>query len=302
MVNLNSIKFKVKWSLLLILLVITWLVNIAASAIAQSVELSTWAEATVVLVARVSGTAVLVLGLVLIGSVALAVFRFLVKLFPSMFEFAIENKEEEKAEEVVDQAKEVSLTLEELSHRLNDIEANRGQAIMKLQDAHVLATTLVALIRRTMAKARDLVDAGQLLEDALDALVSGDQMAIRRAAGALNDQHIRDLLLDTNGDDRYRESVLNLMATQTGALRSQSAALSQLSNRWIETLTIQRAQTARLAVVIDALDAARPIATIDTNLKIAQSFLMMQGQPELHQIAAALPAAGAARPMLDGYQ
>jgi len=136
----------------------------------------------------------------------------------------------------------------------------------------------------------------------MSALVAGDGLAIAQAAGGIDDGHIRDLMLDTNGDDSYRQSVLNLVATQTGALRSQAGALSQLSNEWISSLTRQRAQTARLVVVIDALDAARPLAGIEANLELAQRALMMRDRPDLHQVTRALPTAGAIRPQLTGYK
>jgi len=40
------------------------------------------------------------------------------------------------------------------------IEANRDQAIAQLRDANMLASTLVGLIRRTVAKAKSLAEEG----------------------------------------------------------------------------------------------------------------------------------------------
>lgn len=249
------------------------------------------------LVVKLSGGAFAILGLLTIGAVALAAAKFLTKLFPGLFDLGVEEEAE-----VISQAEAVTTALDTLGDRLADIEHNRDQAIIKLQDADMLAHELVGLIRRTVAKARDLAGECETMEAALDAMVSGDPLELARAAGRVNDSHIRDLLLETNGDGQYRASVLNLVATQTGALRSQSEALSQLSNRWIESLARQRAQTARLVTVIAALDAARPIASIEANLQTAQRFLMLQGKPEAWQITRDLPTAGAARPMLEGYK
>lgn len=290
---LNAIKFKVKWGLLLGLLFLAWLINTAASAIIGAVELSPWATAALVLIGKLSGTAFVILGLVTIGAVALAV----AKLFPGLFALGVEEEAE-----VITEAEAVTTALDTLGDRLDHIEHNRDQAIIKLQDADMLAHELVGLIRRTVAKARDLAGECEIMEAALDAMAGGDSLELARAAGRVNDNHIRDLLLETSGDGQYRASVLNLVATQTGALRSQSEALGQLSNRWIESLTRQRAQTARLVTVIDALDAARPIASIEANLQTAQRFLMLQDKPEAWEITRNLPTPAATRPMIEGHK
>jgi hypothetical protein len=297
MFKLSRLKFKVKWGLLLGLLVIVWLVNNAAHVVAKVVELPPWTQAVVYLIADVSFVALVILGLLTAGALALAVAKFVAKLIPGLFEIGVEEELE-----VMSEAEAVSDGLAMLSDRLDIIEENKSQAIMELRDADMLATELVGLIRRTVAKARDLAKEGEALEAALDAVAGGDPVAIARAAGALNDAHIRDLMLEQNGGEQYRVSVINLAATQTGALRSQSAALDDLSSRWIETLTWQRAQTARLGVVIDVLDAASPIARIEANLEAAQRLLMLEGKPETWVITRNLPAPAAARPMIEGYK
>jgi hypothetical protein len=297
MAELNSIKFKVNWRLLLTLLAFAWLVNKAANVIVDSVEMTSWTRALVLVVGDVSYVAFVLLALASIGTLIAATINFLAGLFPASF-----GLDQEPKAEVIDQADGITHTLRELGRYLDDIERNRDQAIQKLQDADMLASTLVALIRRTIAKARSVTRECELMETALNALVSGDSLSIARAAGRLNDDHIRDLMLEMNGDDGYRTSLLHLLATQTGVLRSQSEALRELSNTWIDSLTRQRAQMARLSLVIDALDAARPVASIEARLKEAQSYLMMQGNPELHQVTRALPTAGAGGPMIEGYK
>jgi hypothetical protein len=296
--RLNAIKFKANWRVLLALLITAYLVNTMASIIAESVELTDWARALVLMVEDVSFVALSILGLVALGALALAVIKVVAGLFPSLFEF---GNADDNQTEVIAEAESVTYTLDALGGRLAEIESNRDQAIRKLQDADVLASTLVGLIRRTVAKANSLTSECGLMQAALDAFVSGDPVRIAQAAGQLNDEHIRNLLLETKGDDSYRASLLNLIATQTGALRSSSDALRELSTTWIEGLARYRAQTARLSVVVDALDAARPIASIDASLRVAQSYLMMQGKSELHQVTRTLPA-GAVRPMIEGYK
>lgn len=137
---------------------------------------------------------------------------------------------------------------------------------------------------------------------ALEALVSGDPVSVAQVAGQLNDEHIRNLVLETKGDAAYRDSVIRLVATQLGALRSSSQALAELSNSWVESLAAYRAQTARLAVAIDVLDGARPLASLDANLRTAQSYLMVQGQPHLHQVTRLLPAGNGTDKLLSGYK
>ncbi len=282
MSKLNA--FKVNWKVLLALLVIAWLVNTVAFNVVETLDLSSGAHAVLLVLNDVSHIAFVILLLVVASAAALAGIKLVAKLFPSLFDFGTDQPE------VIPEADRVSDTLADLGRRLDDIERNRDQAIVKLQDANLLASTLVNLIRRTVAKSKSLMRECQLLENALEALVSGDPLHIAQAAGQLDDDHIRNLMLETNGDESYRNSVIHLVATQTGATRSSANALSELSNAWIESLTSYRAQTARLSVVIDVLDAARPLSSLDTSLRVAQSFLMMKDKPELHQVTRMLPA------------
>lgn len=297
---------KLNWKVLLMLLAVTLMINIATAAILESAGLESWSQALILTVERLSRAGFIVL--LLIGGfyLTMAGVREVSKIFPDLFQEG--NKDEVGREEqdmsgnlgeIIPETRNVAGTIDDLAYRLNEIEGNRDQAILKLQDADILASTLVDLIRRTVAKARNLTKEGQALNDALDAWVSGDKISIAKAAGALNDDHIRSLMLDVNGDVSYRESVLHLIATQTGVLRSSAQALQDLSNAWIASLTDQRAKTARLSIVVDALDAARPLASINAKLIEAQGYLMMQDQPALHRVTRALPAGSQ---QLTGYK
>jgi hypothetical protein len=281
-------KVRLNWKALLVLIAIAWAINAAAITVDESVDLEPWTGALVLIIADLSYTAFIIL--ILVGSAYLALqgVKLLMQAFPDIFRGGNEMHNGNLA--VVPEARDVAGTLDNLSRRLDEVEGNRDQAVMKLQDADVLASTLVGLIRQAVGKARDLEQEGQALYEALNAWASGDQVAIAKAAGALNDDHIRSLMLETRGDDSYRDSILNLIATQTGVLRSSSQTLKNLSNAWVASLTDQRAKTARLSVVVDILDAARPLTSINAKLLEAQGYLMMQDQPDLHQVTRALPA------------
>lgn len=294
--------FRVNWRLLLAAIVLLWLVNTGANTIIETVELSPWIRALLLVVAHVSFAAFVVLIAAGGGYLIVRGVKMLAGLFPDMLSLEPE-KDQMQETGIVTGADDVSRALEELGQRLRTIEDNRDEAIRKLQDADILAATLVSLIRRTVAKARSLATEGDEMGAALEALVSGDPVSIARVAGQLNDEHIRSLVLETKGDAAYRDSVIRLVATQLGALRSSSQALAELSNSWVESLAAYRAQTARLAVAIDVLDGARPLANLDANLRTAQSYLMMQGRAELHQVMRALPGSeGALAPIVRGYK
>lgn len=280
---------KLNWKVLMLLLVVALVVNVATSAVLESAGLESWARALVLTIDRLARAGFIIL--LLLGGFYLVMggVGVLSKLLPDLFEE--KGKETNKsAVEIIPEARNVSGVIDDLGQRLDAIEENRDQAIIKLQDADMLASTLVALIRRTVTKASNLEREGQALAEALEAWVSGDRVAIAKLAGQIDDDHIRSLMLETNGDDSYRSSVLELIATQTGALRSSSRALRELSNAWLGSLTDQRAKTARLSVVVDALDAARPLASINAKLIEAQGYLMMQNQLDLHHVTRLLPA------------
>lgn len=296
--KLTKLRIKVNWRVLLVLLAFLFVVNAATGAIAETVELSSWTGALLLTVARISYTAFHTLLLVTVVYLVFQGVKLLARLFPDLFSFEMSDDTDQTE---TTEADDVTDAMEALGERLADIETNRDEAIRKLQDADVLASTLVGLIQRTVAKAKNLARECELMETALSALTSGDPMRIAQAAGRLNDDHIRNLMLETNGDDGYHTSLVHLIATQTGALRSSSEALRGLSVTWIESLTRYRAQTARLAVVIDALDAARPIASIDASLRVAQTFLMMYGRGDLQQVTRNLPT-GQVGPLIEGYR
>jgi len=81
--------------------------------------------------------------LALAGALALglAIVKTLARLFPSLFEFDIDDQAEEAEAEVIAEADQVTTALDALGQRLADIEHNRDEAITRLQDADILATT-----------------------------------------------------------------------------------------------------------------------------------------------------------------
>ena len=66
----------------------------------------------------------------MLALVALAVGKFVAKLLPGLLEVGTEEEAE-----IISEAEAVTDALADLSTRLDDIEANRDQAIAQLQDA-----------------------------------------------------------------------------------------------------------------------------------------------------------------------
>lgn len=297
--KLAQLKIKVDWRLLVSLAVVLWLINAIVDVFVDGGDLDPMTLTYLNVAARLTFYGYAGLLLVVGGLLLLVGLR----AFASSYA-GIVSVEDERAPVRVDKAEVidpgVSATLDRLQAHLAVVEENKGRALAQLRDAEQLAGTLVGLVRRAVAKKTAQENEIATLRAALDALSGGDPLQVAAAAGALDDQHIRELMLAPSGDAEFRAGLAGLISSEVGALSQSTRALRELSGAWVERLAAFRAQTTRIAVAVDALDAVPCLAGINIRLELAQGAL--SDMPDIRTLPSISAAAGPAVRMIEGYR
>lgn len=263
---------------LIVAVVLLYLLHSLLAAAVVSAGVEGWGLAVLVAVAKLSNV-LLLLGLGLVG--VIVCIRLVQWVRPLLEETMIEETV------VPADAAGILTALTDIGEALDLARQDRNAAVVELQAAEVQATVLVSLIRRMVAQAATLERGVEDLQQALDAVASGDRQRMAQAAGAV-DAHLGSLLLESNGDEAYRADLAALIAGQVGSCRKQARTNRQMASAWTGVLGQYRMRTGNLRAGLHLADAVEPLVRLDAHLGEAEKALSAACAPRLPVAASGL--------------
>ncbi len=212
---------------------------------------------------------------------------FLVKLWNELF---VETGDAPAEQSLVEGAEAAAGTVHDLAIALERAEQDSTQARVFLADAQQYAEHLVRIVQSIALKAEDMAREITALQVALDAIETTNPVEIAKAAGAVPDDHIRNLMLTEVRDAEYWTGVAKVIGTQFGVLVQWSASYRNFSSRLLTDIAQAKAKLAQAQAVLELAEASRPLAQIDHSLRLASNCLQFKQKPELAPLVRVLPA------------
>jgi len=236
-----------------------------------------------------------IVGDVAIGIVAILLVVSLVIVAIKALKFLKQFLSREQAsEEIQDQeASVITETMRNLSQTLATIESDGSKASLLLLDAQTYTQSLVELIQAIALKAQDMAEEAEQLQEALEAIASGDPLQIAQAAGQVEDAQIRTLMLSKVRAEDFWQDTAMLISSQLGTLLQWEKGYRKFASNLLAEVSKAKAQLAASSAALELVGTSRPLLQAQTNLNEAQTYLQIQRQPGLYEAAQALPAINA---------
>ncbi len=168
---------------------------------------------------------------------------------------------------------EITDTVTSLDDTLAKLENGQQNANTLIADAEVLGATLVGLIQGIALQSRSYQTQAKQLDNVLVAIQSRDPIAIARAAGAVRDIHLQQIVLTDIQDDEYWASAARTLAAQAGALNQWAGSYRQFSQSLLADFSQIKMRLLNLRASSDLVDVARPMLTVQHNIDAAAGYL-----------------------------
>lgn len=265
---------KSKTMTLIVSLIILWLLKIVSSQAAQAastIETSPeWLAPVLGAVSSVLGAIALV---VLLGLVVMHG-RQLIALITSAFTDP-DNQTEKSGPNEPGPDKEAVGATKDLAKTVLAMERYGNKSGDLIKDAQLQAVALVDLVKALSAKSAEMRQNAESFREALEAIVGNDYLQMAHAAGKVRDQHIRDLMLQPEGeaDHTYWQNVSRLIATQLGNAERWQDEYAKLSGDLMGEVTAIKTRLIAVAAHVEVAQAARPLLQAQINLDTAARHL-----------------------------
>lgn len=184
-------------------------------------------------------------------------------------------------------------TMDRLARLLAKIEPNSAAAEARLQDAKIAAETLMKQALRVVERIEELERQATFINQAADAIKSGQRDQVAYLAGKVGDDSLRTMPLSpyliTRSD--FRTEAFILLASERGALEESAAGYGRLVTALVGQLAQARTRVIGLEQQIRMLEASHPILLIEQGLNESIKALNLRAEPALRWTAKqALPA------------
>jgi len=257
------------------LFVVILVVTIATGKASQVPDFPVWVKVTLETVSSLGWLAII--GLVGLGFV----------------QWAIDFLRIEPTQPEPEELTTIKTSVDNLQSVLSELETDTTKAHILISDANVYTSTLVRLIKGIALKAEQMTTEAEALDKALEAIQTGDKLKIARAAGQIQDSHLRQLMLTNVKTPTYWQGVAQTVAAQLGTLNQWSTGYEQFIGNLLADVSEAKARSTALLASKELAIVARPMLTIQANLDDAQSSLQLQRKIHIGREVGQLPTVNA---------
>lgn len=205
----------------------------------------------------------------------------------------IRHAERKEAEQDPPEAEPIIQNLRLLRRTLARAEDDERAAGIHLTDAKTYTQNLVNLIQAIVLKAESMAQEVESLQAALEAIAGGDPLEIARAAGNVEDTHIRTLMLCNVRDAGYWQDTARVIAAHVGTLSQWQRGYRAFSSNLLAEVSKAKSQLTAQAAALELTGTAGPLLQAQANLAQAQRYLQLETKPGLYEAAKTLPAVNA---------
>lgn len=174
-----------------------------------------------------------------------------------------------------------------LARLLSRVEPDSAEAEARLADARTATEALSQQVLRVVERIEELERQAAYLNEAVDAIRTGDREKIAYVAGKVADDGLRALLLSPQlaSRDAFKAEAYVLLASERGSLEECALGYSRLVQALVGQLAQARKRIIALEQSVTMLEATSPVLLIEVGLRRSIDALNLRAEPALRWTA-----------------